>query len=234
MIIPNYVPDPDEVMQNVAQERYMVKLAFIRRVSLRHLFSVWILVPLTVLVDWPSIGLLYAIIWLSFGLMTLDLWRIAVRGHPLEGRVTKFLLIPLLLLVAWTLNEATDLNWPVWPLLVGPSCSYLYTVLSGRDYSFVGNFFLSLIGSTLITALILSQLGLDQTHRTWCLAINAIYLAYFVYDLASLLARRRVGEEFAAVVDLYRDIFNFPGYFVRVLKHWQRHHIWQLPKNGTH
>lgn len=231
MIIPNYVPLPDEVVGNVAQAPYLARLGFIKRVSLRHLLSIWLLVPFTVGINWPSVGLLYAVVTLAMGLIALDLWRIAVRGRAIEAKVTEVLLIPLLGLVAWTLNQATDLGWPVWPLLVGPTCSFIYTLLCGRDYSFVGNYFLSLIGSTLITALILRQLHLDPVHRTWSLSINALYLSYFIYDLASLQARRRVNEEFAAVVDLYRDIFNFPGYLLRVMKHWQRHQIWQLPKN---
>jgi hypothetical protein len=50
---------------------------------------------------------------------------------------------------------------------------------------------------------------------------------YFAYDLASLMSRRRRGEEAAAVVDLYRDVFNVFGYVPRVIAHWHRHRIWQ-------
>ena len=55
-----------------------------------------------------------------------------------------------------------------------------------------------------------------------------MFVIYWVYDLASLLARRRQGEELAAVVDLYRDVFNFFGYAVRMIKHWQKHKIWTV------
>jgi hypothetical protein len=50
-----------------------------------------------------------------------------------------------------------------------------------------------------------------------------------VYDNASLLARRRLGEELGAVVDLYRDVLNVFGWVVRVLAHWRKHRIWNIP-----
>jgi hypothetical protein len=48
------------------------------------------------------------------------------------------------------------------------------------------------------------------------------YICYFVYDLSMLVKRRRMGEEVAAVADLYRDLINFVTYSVRVYFHWRK------------
>jgi FtsH-binding integral membrane protein len=94
------------------------------------------------------------------------------------------------------------------------------------DFSFVGQFVLSLIASTVILAVAALALGIEPAKAGFLLGANAIYLFYLVYDSASLLARRRLGEEIAAVVDLYRDVFNVFGYLVRVARHWRKHRIW--------
>ncbi|MER3496739.1 MAG: hypothetical protein C4321_05655, partial [Chloroflexota bacterium] len=65
-----------------------------------------------------------------------------------------------------------------------------YLALCGRDLSFLG------MG---LSALALSSAALLVWGTTPLgLAINAAVLCYWVYDLASLLSRRRIGEEWAA------------------------------------
>ena len=67
--------------------------------------------------------------------------------------------------------------------------------------------------------------GMSSQRSTQALLWNAVGLFYLVYDLASLLSRRKSDESWASVVDLYRDVFNFLGYFPRVMIHWNRHRI---------
>ena len=69
---------------------------------------------------------------------------------------------------------------------------------------------------------------MGKVEGAQALSWNAIYLTFYVYDLASLLARRRIGEEWAAVVDLYRDVLNVFGWIVRVFAHWRKHKIWNV------
>ena len=115
-------------------------------------------------------------------------------------------------------------------LLVGPLASTIYGALSGRDYSFVGNFMLSLIASSVAIAAVCSQEGYSRRLAAEGLGLNAAYLFYVIYDLASIQSRRRTGEEWAAVTDLYRDVFNVFGYIRRVIIHWQKHKIWSLTR----
>ena len=40
MVVPNYIPDPIEIPNNVTEQPYLVRLAYIRRVLSLHLLSV--------------------------------------------------------------------------------------------------------------------------------------------------------------------------------------------------
>ena len=48
MYVPNYIPPPLEVPRNVTQEKYLIRVRFIRRVSVLHLASVLLLGGLSV------------------------------------------------------------------------------------------------------------------------------------------------------------------------------------------
>jgi hypothetical protein len=225
VIVPNYVPDPLEVPGNVTEQPYLVRIWFIRRVTLVFLGSVLVIAALLQL-PLPSVGLLPALAALTGLLITLDLWRISHRGHAREARNSAIALPLVVAAVALCVREVSLLGWPVWQGLAAPVCIAAYTLLSGRDYSFVGNYLLSLIASTVgIAAFALSN-ALSLQQIVVAFGTNVLLLSYLVYDLASLLSRRRTGEALAAVVDIYRDIFNFFGYFIRVLRHWKRHKIW--------
>jgi hypothetical protein len=114
-------------------------------------------------------------------------------------------------------------------VLCGGGSVLIYALACGRDFSFVGCFFTSWIISTVGIFGIFTGLKLSSEVVTKAMIVNFVYLAYSTYDLASLLARRRKGEALAAVVDLYRDVFNFIGYFWRCLHHWKKHKIWAIP-----
>lgn len=231
MIVPNYIPDPLEVPKNVTEERQYVRVAYVRRVTLLHGAGLLAMTGLTYL-PWPRLGLAVPLVLLAAILVVLDLWRIGRRGLPVEAAVSAWALPLVLASGAWVAATGRDLGWPVGAPLAGVLCATVYTMLCGRDFSFVGCAFLALIVSSVSIAGICLRFGLNASEAGVALGANALYLLYFQYDLASLLARRRLGEEWAAVVDLYRDVFNFFGYALRVLRHWQKHRIWEIPRSG--
>src|SRR5688572_31654737 len=205
MIVPNYIPEPLEVPGNVTEQPYLARVRFIRRTTLLYLGSV-LAVGALCLIDLPAIGLVPAILILLGVLTALELWRIATRGNPLEGKISVFMLPIVLTSVALLANEIQLAGWPTWQALIAPACAAIYTVFAGRDYSFMGNFLLSLIFSSIVVAGVATSLDMSVPMSAFALATNLLLLSYFLYDLASLLSRRRLGEEAAAVVDLYRDV----------------------------
>lgn len=234
MYVPNYVPEPLEVPANVTLDPYMVRLAFIRRVTVLHATSLCLIAALALIPSPPaSIGLLFG--GAAFFLLLLDFTRVRLRGKPVEAKVSVGIAVPILLpWLARCVHALVSLDVPVWAMLVGPAFALAYTLLCGRDYSFVGCGLLSLIGSSVLIAGLAVQTHMGHPAAAWALGLNTAYLLYFVYDLASLMSRRRRGEELAAVVDLYRDVFNLFGYVPRVVSHWHRHRIWQdvVPQIG--
>lgn len=228
MIVPNYVPDPLEVSGSVADGPYLGRIRFMRWVVGLYLLSVAAIgglsyVPIPPISVWTALGGLGAV------LLLLELWRILARGKKIEGIVSSFALIGLLPSVAVLMDSLRSEGFPVWQAMAPALCIGAYMTLCGRDFSFVGCYLLSLIVSTVAVAGIATLQDLSQRNVIFALATNLALLTYLVYDLASLLSRRRVGEEVAAVTDLYRDVLNFFGYFVRVVRHWRRHRIWSLP-----
>jgi hypothetical protein len=232
MYVPNYMPESIEVPGNVTTERYSTRLVFIRRVIWMHLVSL-MLVAGAMSLPMPHQGI-SSTGWTLVGfLVILDIVRIRTRGRREEPWLSCAFFAPVIVLLAALLREMQAIDLPVWAFFIGPPSAALYSALCGRDFSFVGCFFLSLIGSSLIVAVASVSLHLSGSMATWALSANALYLFYWVYDLAALLARRRFGEEPAAVVDLYRDVFNIFGYIPRVIAHWKKHHIWVTPPSSN-
>lgn len=233
MYVPNYVPEPLEVPGNVTLEPYPLRIAFIRRVTLLHAASLCVVAGLAWL-PFPPVSLGFALGGLALLLLLLDLVRVLLRGQPREAAISLTIAVPMIVGVALAARTAALAEIPVWAILVGPAFGLAYTLLCGRDYSFVGCAILALIGSSVLLSGLIVQTGMSPHLAAWALGLNTAYLLYFVYDLASLLSRRRRGEEAAAVVDLYRDVFNLFGYIPRVISHWHRHRIWQdvVPQIG--
>ncbi|MDR3689302.1 MAG: hypothetical protein P4L46_07985 [Fimbriimonas sp.] len=225
MYVPNYIPEPVEVPGNITEEKYPLRIAFVRKVALYYLASVCGTAALSFL-GFPHAGIGLPVVAVAICLFGLDLLRIAIRGKPSEARVSVLCLPPALILSAWVIREIRLEGMPTSEYVVGAVSIVLYTYLSGRDFSFVGCCLLSLIASSAVVAGMSSASNLDRWHASFALGTNALFVFYVVYDLASLMARRRRGEELAAVVDLYRDVFNFFGYAVRIVKHWRKHRIW--------
>ncbi len=228
MYVHNYVPDPIEVPGNVTEEPYAERLAFIRRVSALHAISVCAIAGV-VLAPTAILPRLTTSVYVLLLLLILCLLRIVFRGTKTEAMASLTLLPIVVVVFGMAAASWWQAGFPVWSASVGLVCAVTYTMICGRDFSFVGQFVLGLIASSAIVSLAVIWLQLDKLHAAQALAWNGCYLLYYVYDLASLLARRRKGEELAAVVDLYRDVLNFFGWIVRVIAHWRQHKIWTLP-----
>jgi putative effector of murein hydrolase LrgA (UPF0299 family) len=225
MYVPNYIPEPLEVPGNITLRPYRMRVAFIRQVVWLHTFSLFVVAGLGFLPgrDFPGKYLGLALVVL---LLLLDVLRIRLRGKALEAKLSSAFLVPIVILVAWCAADLYRQGWPIWAVLCGACAVSVYTIACGRDFSFVGCFAVSLVLSSLGIFGAVSALHLPSGTVSRALLINLVYLCYAVYDLASLLARRRENEQLAAVVDLYRDVFNFVGYFRRCLQHWKKHRIW--------
>jgi FtsH-binding integral membrane protein len=227
MVVPNYVPDPIEIPGNVTQAPYSVRLGFIRRVLALHLASAAVVVGL-VYAPIPLLSLLPISLLLLGFLIALCFVRIGLRGSKAEVVVSVALLAPLLLIVGLFLKSLDLAGAPVWAAAIGLVCFNLYALFCGRDFSFVGGFVLSLTFSSVAIAAASIRLGHEGRYALIAQGINLGFLIYYVYDSASLLSRRRLGEELAAVTDLYRDVLNIFGYVPRVVQHWHKHRIWQI------
>lgn len=224
MYVPNYVPEPIEVPGNVTTNPYRLRLLFIRRVAGLHFLSMLVVTSLSLL-PFQFDTVQAVVVWLLV-LVLLDLLRIRFRGEVAEAVISSRLLPFLLLASSLVIHNGESAGLPLWSMLVGPTCGTLYAFAAGRDFSFVGCFFISWVISTVMIAAITILIGVHAATAWLAEITNGAFLLYWTYDLASLLSRRRQGEEFAAVVDLYRDVLNIFGYLVRILRHWKKHHIW--------
>lgn len=224
MFVPNYVPEPEQIPGSVTKEPYAERLRFIRRVlscfigSVAMVVGIGMLVPRKLDLATTSIGLL-VVLFLVSGIRSL------LRGTDLEPKLTTISLPLVIVLLAVATRTWTAAHFPAWSILAGISCFGIYAALCGRDFSFVGGFTLSLIVSSVFIAFLMVEEGMTSQRSGQAIIWNAAGLFYLVYDLAALMSRRKKSEAWASVVDLYRDIFNFMGYFPRVLIHWNRHRI---------
>ncbi len=226
MYVPNYVPEPEQIPGSVTKIAYADRLQFIRHVLYRFLGSIGCIVGFGLLIPKDflpmplpvTVGLFIVLILIS-GIRTL------LRGTDLEPKLTSYTLPIVIVALAYATRSWTVNGFPAWSILAGISCFGIYSLVCGRDFSFVGGFTLSLIVSSVLIAFVMVKEGMPSQQSAQALLWNAGGLFYLVYDLAAMLSRRKSNECWAAVVDLYRDAFNFMGYFPRVLIHWNRHRI---------
>jgi hypothetical protein len=218
-----------EVPGNITLRPYRDRIRFIRRVV--HLFTASLIV-VAALSFLPALGLSSVSIAgaLIALLLLLDFLRIRLRGKPLEARISACFLPLVLLVFGVAAADFSRHGWPVWGALLGGGAVWIYMIVCGIDFSFVGCYTLSLLVSSLGVAGVGFFFNLKSETIFHATLLNFVFLSYSVYDLASLLARRRETESLAAVVDLYRDLFNFVGYFWRCVHHWRKHNIWVVPK----
>ena len=225
MIVPNYVPDPLEVTGNVRLERYALRIGFIRRV-VALFFGSALVVGLVAFFAPARQNLPFLVIcWIANVLVT-DFFRISTRGTPKEAVLSSLGLPTLLILEGFILAELRRKGLPIEYLVFGTISVAIYTLLAGRDFSFSGCWFLTVFGSSLLIVGSALASGHSIASLGNIMLANFVLLTYLIYDLSQLLYRRRLRESVGAVTDLHRDMFNFLGYFPRVIDHWNRHHIW--------
>jgi hypothetical protein len=216
-----YFPEPITVRGNVAAERYLVTLGFIRRTMLGHFLTAVAVAVVTIFVPTVMSAVSYAAAF-AVCLLALTVLRRILNGGPVDNVASAVLLVPCLWSLAGLVRAGLDAGHPVWIVGACYLVADTYAAVCGRDFSFVGQFMVTLF-ATVVLAL---ALGLTQT-ASWGEALfwgaaGLGYVLFYVYDLAALLSRRRLGEEPAAVADLYRDLLNFTTYTVRIVLHWRR------------
>lgn len=227
MVVPNYIPEPVEISDNVTLRPYGERVSFIRRVLSLHFLSLGVIAGLSA-VHTEGLVLASAGILVAVCLVVLSLIRIETRGTRIDLVLSSALLPVLLIGLAMVVRGLVERGVPLWAPPIGTLCGLIYAYSCGRDFSWVGQWFLAMVASNVAIATIVNFAGLDPRHASQGILLNSLYLTYTTYDSAALMARRRIGEEIAAVVDLYRDVLNIFGYAVRCVRHWRMHKIWNL------
>lgn len=225
MNVPPYVPLPTEIPGNVTAERYVVRLAFIRRVALLHFLSACAVAALSRMFSgFP--GLSVCALALCVLLAGSSLIRTFAHGAPWEPWASAATLPFIMAALAGVISGLLDTGWPIWSPGLGLASAIIYTLACGRDLSFVGMFFLSVLVSSAAIAMLAAGRAISWHDVPTALSTNILVMLYYVYDLGALLSRRRLSEEAGAVVDLYRDVLNIFGYAIRSVRHWRQHKIW--------
>jgi len=219
-----YFPDQIEIPGNVASEAYDLRLQFIRRtVGAYFLFIVLIGLGSIVLPLYaPTSTLLLGVI---VGLVMMGVIRFLGQGTRWEIPLSCLLLTAIGVLLSNIVRLGLESGIPVWSLGWAVLGACLYTLLCGRDFSFIGQFFLGALFTVFATAITCVWAALS--FKVWLLGtgIALAYLFYLVYDLAALLTRRKRGDELGALCDLFRDVLNVGGYVFRVIAHWRNFRI---------
>ena len=222
MHIQPYFPEPIEVTKNAASERYIVTLSYVRAVMAGHFISALAVAGVALFLE-PTLDVQSAAVVFFGSLLLLTIGRRLLHGGWLDNAVSLLLLAPTVWSLGALVRIGLDAGMPVWI----PGVAYLYAsvygALCGRDFSFVGQFVITLgaLTATVVSALALGIVDLGDAFLWSFIAL--VYAFYYIYDLAALLSRRRLGEEPAAVADLYRDMLNVLTYSVRVYLHWRRY-----------
>lgn len=224
MNIQPYFPEPDVVPGNVAAERYGARLSFVRRVIVGHFLTVVVIgvVALQTSSDFnPELAL-----WIALAcLLLLTIARRLAPHSKWDALASAVLMFPLLASLGVLVRSGIEYGLPLWSIGIAAVGAFLYGFSCGRDFSFLGQFVLASLG-TIVAVVGLAILGYLGTNMALAACTIAVaYLAYFVYDLAALLTRRRLGETIGAVADLYRDLLNFTTYSFRVVQHLRKFRI---------
>ena len=210
---------------NVTREPYAKRLKFIRETLYR--FSTWVLV--VTLLAWAipreiARDSRLILVWVAT-IVAISLVRTIGRGKSWEVQTAPGQAVICIGTTALAARSATAFHVPAWSILAGIGCFVIYSMVCGRDFSFVGGYVLALISSSTIIAFVMVEEAMTSLQSWQAILWNAGALLYLVYDLASLMCRRKRNEVTAASVDLFRDILNPFGWIPRVVMHWYRHRI---------
>lgn len=229
MVVPPYVPDILEVDGNVASEPYRVRLRYIRKVVAWHYLSALGIGGLAMLAI-PTPPTPISAVLLGVSLLALSLMRQLTRPHAVDQFLSLALTPILAISLAMLLKDLIRAGFPAWTPVVGLTFTLGYTLVSGRDFSFVWMFISGALASSLAIWGIAFFAPIRGAPLLEGLILNCAFLLYFTYDLACTQSRRRRTEVAGAVIDLYRDVLNFLTYSIRVVNHWKRYKIWSAPK----
>lgn len=230
MYVPNYVPSQVEIPGSVAEKSWREKLLFLRYTTLWFGILALLIITVAFVVPYDLDSFRTVVILAAGGCLFLNLVRTFARDSQLE-RGPSLVIAPFVVLtLGMAVGGCQRLGFPVWSLASSWLFFTLYTYLCGRDFSFLGQLFLGWFSS-----LSLDLLVVWVFHLGWKTGAQACLLTlagsfYFSYDLASIMSRRRRGEELHAGIDFLRDMFNFVGFGIRCRRHWRRHKIWVVPK----
>jgi hypothetical protein len=215
-----YFPEQIEISGNVAAERYLVTLGFILRVMAGHFLSVAMVASVAAM--GAALTMEAALAVAGASLLALTLVRRLLHGRQPDNVLSALLMAPTVWSFGNVVRLLSDAGEPVWVVGAAYLASCAYGLFCGRDFSFVGQFIVTVYATlaALVAGVLLGHLTMAEA-AVWG-AVALVYAFYYVYDLAALLSRRRLGEEPAAVADLYRDLLNFLTYSVRVVLHWRR------------
>lgn len=212
----------------VADSDYSARTRFVRFVALANLASQ--VVPALLLVYWLAegpnrflVGMSTSGIFLA-GVLSFAALA-ATRRAPLWVHLvllagTWFFGTAAVTLALAPLGEAAPLFVKScgWVMVAAWFAALWYVTLAGRDFSFLG-----VAAFAMGSASLMAAGWAFATELTWSEALTAAIVcislvSYWVFDLAMILRRRRYREEVQAVVDLYRDLLNFVGFPVRLLR----------------
>lgn len=215
-----YFPEPITVPGNVATEKYATRIQFAKRAILSHTFTViaascvaqFAQSPLPEF--YPALYLLGILILLNISRRTFE------TGHT-ESIFSLLGLVTSIPLWGWFARDLVSYGVPVWVIPLTSATMAVYSLICGRDYSFVAmGVFSFILGGLAILAANLTVLF--PAVLTWeALAILVAYTTYVTYDLSMVMRRRRSSEWLSSQADLYRDLLNFLTYPLRVAIHWK-------------
>lgn len=215
-------PEPLTVQNNVADAPYRQRVWWLKQVLAWHSASVFVIAALAKAV--PEVTSLYAAAAITLLLLVaLTFVRRLVQSDRVEKWLNIAIMVPLVLSLSQLAAHAESGGWPLESLALASFFVLAYCLLCGPDFSFMGMFTLSCIGSIGVVV-VASLLGypLPGTMALAC-ATSCGFLAYIAYDLSMVIRRRRLQEKASAVTDLYRDVLNWTTYLLRIWLHWRRY-----------
>lgn len=235
MNIPPYFPEPIEIPGNASESRYAVRLGFIRRVLALFFLTVGVVVAVVFESDRVPLNPVQALVGTVLGLGAMSVVRqLAMNRSKLDAVLSWLILPSFLICLGQMLAWGEDSGAMMEVVLAGLIGWFSYAVLCGRDFSFIGQFGVSMIAALGYALWTVMQLGRPLGAAAVAFFASVALLFYLTYDLAMITKRRRPDEVWSAVCDLYRDLLNGITYSGRVLQHWRKYPLGTLvPKDGS-
>ncbi|MFN7171287.1 MAG: hypothetical protein ACK4P3_00670 [Fimbriimonadaceae bacterium] len=231
--VPPVFPEPATVAGNVADASRAVQVQFLRTTWLMILLCLAYVFSWAVFYNPPMIQGTLTYFLAVAASVVLSVLRLT-PGKP----VVKLVISGLIFIVAGPLYGSllVQLEIDGMPLglmlLFATLVAYLYAQLTGRDYSFLGQFLVSL-SAGLACFLFMERTTGDLGWHLWGpVAIWLVICFYLSYNLACVMRRRRPEEWIESALDMFRDPLNLLTYPVRVIQHWHRYPVWDPHRKG--